>query len=184
MAQPLLDDALWARLEPLLPLSGILFVLRGGLPWQMLPREMGCGSGSTCWRRLVEWERADVTAANVNDITHLDALVADLPAVRGRRGRPRRRPDVLQGDRGYDSQPHRDRLAARGIVAIFGRRRTSHGSGLGVFRWVVERTLAWLHRFRRLAVRYERHDRVHHAFLTLGCALICWNYLKSTGRVF
>ena len=114
---------------------------------------------------------AHVTAANVNDITHLDALVADLP-------------DVLQGDRGYDSQPHRDRLAARGIVAIFGRRRTSHGSGLGVFRWVVERTLAWLHRFRRLAFRYERHDRVHHAFLTLGCALICWNYLKSTGRVF
>jgi transposase len=111
---------------------------------------------------------AHVTAANVNDITHRDALVADLPAVRGRRGRPRRRPDVLQGDRGYDSQPHRDRLAARGSVAIFGRRRTSHGSGLGVFRWVVERTLAWLHRFRRLAVRYERHDRVHHAFLTLG----------------
>ena len=73
---------------------------------------------------------------------------------------------------------------ARGIVAIFGRRRTSHGSGLGVYRWVVERTLAWLHRFRRLAVRYERHDRVHHTFLTLGCALICWNYLKSTGRVF
>jgi transposase len=127
---------------------------------------------------------AHVTAANVNDITHLDALVADLPAVRGRRGRPRRRPDVLQGDRGYDSQPHRDHLAARGIVAIFGRRRTSHGGGLGVFRWVVERTLAWLQRFRRLAVRYERHDRVHHAFLTLGCALICWNYLKSTGRVF
>jgi transposase len=96
---------------------------------------------------------AHVTAANVNDITHLDALVADLPAVRG-------------------------------IVAIFGRRRTSHGSGLGVFRWVVERTLAWLHLFPRLAVRYERQDRVHHAFLTLGCALICWNYLKSTGRVF
>jgi len=91
---------------------------------------------------------------------------------------------IARGDRGYDSQPHRDRLAARGIIAIFGRRRTSHGSGLGVFRWVVERTLAWLHRFRRLAVRYERHDRVHHAFLTLGCALICWNYLKSTGRVF
>jgi transposase len=80
MAQPLLDAALWARLEPLLPktrrcarrrggrlrvseraaLTGILFVLRGGLPWQMLPRELRCGSGSTCWRRLVEWERAGV----------------------------------------------------------------------------------------------------------------------------
>jgi transposase len=40
--------------------TGILFVLRGGLPWQMLPREMGCGSGSTCWRRLVAWQRAGV----------------------------------------------------------------------------------------------------------------------------
>ena len=46
-----------------------------------------------------------------------------------------------------------------------------HGSGLGVFRWVVERNLAWLHRFRRLA-------DVHEAFLTLGCALITWRYLK------
>src|SRR5215472_2905315 len=101
---------------------------------------------------------AHVTAANVNDITDLGTLVADLPAVR-RSGRTRRRPDVLQGDRGYNSQPHRDRIAARVIVAIFRRRRTSHGSGLGVFRWVVERTLSWLHRFRRLAVRYERQDR-------------------------
>jgi len=53
-----------------------------------------------------------------------------------------------------------------------------HGSGLGVFRWVVERTLAWLHRFRRLALRYERRADVHEAFLTLGCALITWRYLK------
>ena len=80
MARPLLDDALWARIAPVLPkprrrridrggrpripdraaLTGILFVLRGGLPWQMLPREMGCGSGSTCWRRLVAWQRAGV----------------------------------------------------------------------------------------------------------------------------
>ena len=53
-----------------------------------------------------------------------------------------------------------------------------HGSGLGVFRWVVESTLAWLHRFRRLALRYERRADVHEAFLTLGCALITWRYLK------
>jgi len=53
-----------------------------------------------------------------------------------------------------------------------------HGSGLGVFRWVVERTLAWLHRFRRLALRYERRADVHETFLTLGCALITWRYLK------
>jgi transposase len=80
MSQRLIDDALWARIEPLLPrprrrrgqamgrprvpdraaLTGIVFVLRSGLPWQMLPREMGCGSGSTCWRRLARWQRAGV----------------------------------------------------------------------------------------------------------------------------
>jgi transposase len=127
---------------------------------------------------------AQVTAANVNDITQLDPLVAALPAVRGRSGRPRRRPDALQGDRGYDSQPQRDRLFAQGIVPILARRRTPNGSGLGVCRWVVERTHAWLHRYRRLTVRYERRDDVHQAFLTLGCVLICWNYLKAKKRVF
>jgi transposase len=120
-----------------------------------------------------------VTAANVNDITQLDRLVRALPAIRGCRGRPRRRPDVLQGDRGYDSQWHRQWLRAQGIIAVLAKRRTPHGSGLGVARWVVERTLAWLHRFRRLLVRYERRADVHQAFLTIGCALICWNFLKA-----
>ena len=80
MSKRLIDDALWTRMEPLLPkpprrrfkhmgrprvsdraaMTGILFVLRTGIPWQMLPKEMGCGSGSTCWRRLVSWQRAGV----------------------------------------------------------------------------------------------------------------------------
>lgn len=69
-------------------------------------------------------------------------------------------------------------MAAQGIVAVVAKPGSPHGSGLGVFRWVVECTLAWLHRFRRLALRYERRADVHEAFLTLGCALITWRYLK------
>ena len=70
-------------------------------------------------------------------------------------------------------------MLAQGIVPVVAKARSPHGSGLGTFRWVVERTLAWLHRFRRLNLRYERRDDVHQAFLTLGCALITWNYVKA-----
>lgn len=80
MAKPLLDDELWELIQPLLPppkprrfrypgrkpisdrqaLTGILFVLKSGIPWEMLPQEMGCGSGMTCWRRLRDWQKAGV----------------------------------------------------------------------------------------------------------------------------
>ncbi len=78
MAKPLVTDDLWDVIEPLLPkrpprpkggrpvvddraaLTGILFVLKTGLPWEYLPQEMGCGSGMTCWRRLRDWQRAGV----------------------------------------------------------------------------------------------------------------------------
>lgn len=102
-----------------------------------------------------------------------------MPGVRGKPGRPRRQLALVQGDRGYDSQRHRTELQDRRITPLLARRYHPHGSGLGRTRWVVERTLAWLHRYRRLAVRYERLDYVHEAFLTLGCILICWNYLRD-----
>ena len=88
----------------------------------------------------------------------------------------------MQGDRAYWSRARHARLAAQGIVAVVAKPGSPHGSGLGVFRWVVERTLAWLHRFRRLALRYERRADVHEAFLTLGCALLTWRYLKREFR--
>lgn len=122
---------------------------------------------------------AILTAANRNDVTQLLPLVAAIPPVRGKRGRPRRRPDQVQGDRGYASEPHRKVLRSLGIEPVLAQRRTPHGSGLGVHRWVVERTLAWLHQFRRLRIRYERRPDIHEAFLSIGCSLICFRRLGS-----
>ena len=80
MAKELVTDELWEVIEPLLPeeppkpkggrpridnraaLTGIIFVLKSGIPWEMLPQEMGCGSGMSCWRRLKEWQEAGVWA--------------------------------------------------------------------------------------------------------------------------
>jgi transposase len=99
--------------------------------------------------------------------------------VGGRIGRPRRKPDLLVADRGYDHDKYRRILRARGIGHRIARRRTGHGSGLGRQRWVVERGFAHLHNFRRLRTRYERTAEVHLAFLTLACAILCWRRLES-----
>jgi Transposase DDE domain len=58
--------------------------------------------------------------------------------------------------------------------------RPSTATGHGRFRWVVERTFAWLHQFRRLLVRYERRAEIHKAFLAIGCCLICWRRLGQS----
>lgn len=264
MAEPLVSDELWDVLEPLLPkhkpgpkggrprvedrkaLTGILFVLKSGIPWEMLPQEMGCGSGMTCWRRLEEWQEAGVwdqlhyemlkrlraadlidwsratvdsasvravgggektgpnptdrrkpgskhhvltdaqgiplsdtlTGANRHDVTQLLTLVDSIPPVPGKVGHPKQRPDELYADRAYDSEKHRDQLRQRGIEPHLARRNQEHGSGLGVFRWVSERTLGWLHNFRRLRTRFDRRADIHHAFLKIAEAVICSRVLK------
>jgi len=267
MAAPLLPDALWERVEPLLPppqprrfrypgrkpltnrqaLTGIVFVLKTGIRWNDLPREMGCGSGSRCRRRLQAWYRAGIwqrlhevllaelqgadridwsraavdssfvrargggektgpspvdrrkkgskhhavvdahgiplaataTAANTPDVKELLEVVDQIPDVRGKRGHPRRRPEELYGDRAYDSQPHREPLRARGIKPKLARRNTEHGSGLGVYRWVVEQFFSHLHRFRKLRLRTDWTLPAHDALLKLACSLICLNILLS-----
>jgi transposase len=83
------------------------------------------------------------------------------------------------GDRGYDSDPHRMTLSCRGIATAIARRREGHGSGLGFVRYVVEQTIALLHQFRRLRTRYDKRADVHEAFMTIGCAMICWRRLHS-----
>ncbi|GBH28637.1 hypothetical protein BvRS1_56860 [Burkholderia vietnamiensis] len=122
---------------------------------------------------------AILTAANCNDITQLDALVEAIPPIRGKRGRPLRKPKIVQGDRAYSSEPHRQRLRERSITPLLAKIGSPHGSGLGKTRWFIERSFAWLHAFRRLKIRYERYAHVHEAFLSLACGLICWNKLKT-----
>jgi transposase len=121
-----------------------------------------------------------LTAANRADVDELYALVDGIPPLRGVRGRPRFRPRRLYADRGYDSKAHRVGLRLRKIQPFIAKRYTGHGSGLGVYRWVVERTIAWLHQHRRLRVRYERRVDIHEAFLLLAAALICWKTLTPS----
>ena len=264
MAEPLVSDELWAVIEPLIPthepspkggrprvedrkaLTGILFVLKSGIPWEMLPQEMGCGSGMTCWRRLKEWQEAGVwdqlhrvllqrlraadlidwsraivdsssiravgggeetgpnptdrrkrgskhhiltdangiplsdtlTGANRHDVTQLLALVDGIPQVAGKPGHPKHRPDEIYADRAYDSEPHREKLRQRGITPHLAQRNTEHGSGLGVVRWVSERTLGWLHNFRRLRIRFDRRADIHRAFVKIAESIICFRVLQ------
>jgi len=121
-----------------------------------------------------------LTGANRHDVTQLIPLVDAIPPIRGKPGRPLQRPKSLYGDRAYDSDPHRMELSSRRIASFIAERNTEHGSGLGVFRWVVERSLSWLHQCRRLRIRYERRADIHEAFMTLGCILICHNLLTSS----
>ena len=265
MAKPLVSDALWEALQPLLPppkprrshhpgrkpledrkaLTGILFVLKTGIPWEDLPVEMGCGCGMTCWPRLhawqeqgvwfrllqvllqrledagqIDWSRAaadssfarafggvegsgktptdrgrpgvkhhalveghgiplagDVTAANVPDVKELLPLVDSTGPPDEQTEEPQHRPKVVYADRAYDSEPHREALRARGIDPELARRYTEHGSGLGKYRWVVERFFAWLHGFRKLRFVTEKTQPMQFAFFDLALCLICLRFL-------
>lgn len=265
MASPLVSDELWSVIEPLIPkhkprprggrppvndrvvLTGILFVLKSGIPWEMLPQEMGCGSGMTCWRRLRDWQSAGVweklhqavlnklrkadqidwsraaidsgtvravgggektgqnptdrskpgskhhvltdanglplntilTGANRHDVTQLLPLIDSAPSVSGKPGHPRKHPKSIYADRAYDSEHHRKELRNRGIKPHLAERNAPHGSGLGIYRWVVERTVSWLHQYRRLRVRFERRSDIHEAFISLAESLICFRSLKQ-----
>ncbi len=133
MAAPLVPDALWAVVEPLIPpeppkpkggrprvgarraLTGIVFVLKTGIPWEYLPAEMGCGSGMTCWRRLHEWHEAgvwdrlhEVLLAHLHGADRIDWTRASLDsaAIRAQKGalaRARARPTAARPARSATS---------------------------------------------------------------------------------
>ena len=119
-----------------------------------------------------------ITPANVHDSRVFEALLAAIPPVRRTRaGRPRRRPEKVHADKAYDIPRCRNYLRRRGIACRIARRGVETSERLGRHRWVVERTLAWLGQFRRLAVRYERRADVHMALMLAACSIVCFRFL-------
>ncbi len=119
-----------------------------------------------------------LTGGNRNDVTQLLPLLDKVPPVAGLVARPRRRPDMLFAERGYDHDKYRRLLWQRGIRPVIAERGQPHGSGLGIFRWAVERTITWPHGFRRLRIRGEQRDDIHEAFLGLATCLITHRHVR------
>jgi transposase len=119
-------------------------------------------------------------SASPAEVNLLEPTLATIAVPRAGPGRPRQKPERLIVDKGYDSDPLRDRLARRGIDLIAPHRRnrkkarTQDGRKLRRYRrrWKVERTFAWFGNFRRLVVRWERHLTMYLAFFHLACLLI------------
>lgn len=142
MAKPILDDELWELIRPLLPppkprrfrfpgrkrqddrasLTGIIFVLKTGIPWEQLPQEMGCGSGMTCWRRLAEWQSAGVWEKlhkllldKLQGADRLDwsRAVIDSSTVRAVGAGEKNRPEPYGSVPAWEQAPHRHRRQRR-----------------------------------------------------------------------
>jgi transposase len=118
-----------------------------------------------------------LTGANRHDSVVFEALLDAIPTLTQPNGHRRKRPAKLHADKAYAIPRCRQALRRRHIRVRIARKGIDSSHCLGRHRWVVERTLAWLNRYRRLTVRYERRADIHHAFLTLSCALVCWNAL-------
>jgi IS5 family transposase len=119
----------------------------------------------------------EVSAANTHDMKTFDKVIDGVKPVRARTGRPRRRPRKLHADKGYDYAVCRRGLRRRGIIARIARRGIESKSRLGRHRYVIERTLEWMSRFRRLARRYEVKAVHFEAFARLACAVVCYRRL-------
>lgn len=110
-------------------------------------------------------------------------MVKNLPAIQGPRGRPRRKPRALYGDRGYGFPQLIADIIMLHIVSMLAKRGEPHGSGLGKVRYVVERSLAWFGHCRRLKMCYEKTGTHFQAFHDLAACLICANRLKRLNKL-
>lgn len=119
------------------------------------------------------------TPANVHDSQPMLDMLDAIPPIQGPRGAPRWRPEIFQGDAAYGSRANVAGVRARGILSLLSKPKIAHGSGLGKYRYVVERTLAWFGNFRRLKLCYERKPEHFLAFHDLAAALICARRLSN-----
>jgi transposase len=122
--------------------------------------------------------------ANQPDAAMALEMLDAIPPCGGRQGRPRRRPKAFQGDGAYGIKAIIAEVVRRrvhSLLAPYGKARTTHGSGLGKTRYVVERSLSWMSNFRRLKVCYERFGEHFQAFHELAACLICANRIEKLG---
>ena len=125
------------------------------------------------------------TPANVPDQEQLPALLEARPAVQGPRGRPRRNPEAIVADRAYGTKAMIKLVRGMRIESVLAERTsTTHGSGLGKIRYVVERSLACFSHFRRLRVCSERTAEHFQAFHDLAAALLVYSRLKRYRLLF
>ncbi|GHH88468.1 IS5 family transposase [Streptomyces sulfonofaciens] len=120
-----------------------------------------------------------VSGANVHDSQAFKPLLLGLPAIRSRRGPRRRRPVKVRADKAYLSAEHLAWLRSRRLIPRIARPGIESGERLGRHRWKIERSIAWLFGYRRLAVRYERKGSHFLAFLGLAAALTCYKKLAK-----
>src|SRR5215208_3260738 len=180
LADRLLPDQLWQRLQPLLPappsharggaprtvpdracMAAIIFMARTSTPWALLPvGEFGCGSVTTCWRRFAEWAAAGV-------FERLQELLLD---------------ELGQAGQLDWSPVSVDSVSLRGVKVRIARRGIESSQRLGRHRWKAERSIAWLAGCRRLRIRYDRDSGRFFAFAMLACARLGYNRLPGTAE--
>ncbi|MCG7374111.1 IS5 family transposase [Pseudomonas luteola] len=120
-----------------------------------------------------------VTGTNRHNSFVFESTLEAVPAVRGLKGQPRKRPQKLHADKGYDYARCRQYLRRRGIIARIARKGIESKDRLGRHRWVVERTHAWFAAFSELRIRFERRLDIHTALLSLAAAIICPRFVDD-----
>lgn len=182
MPKKLVSDELWSQVEPLLPKHEP--TPKGGRP--CIPDRASLDRNYLCSQDgdTVEKPAAGDRLRQENDLLAQTSGLAGSwclenfhhAILQNLHGRPTCRPHKLHADKGYDFPFRRQACTVRRIKHRIARRGLDSSAHLGNHRWVIERTFAWLHRYRRLLIRYERRSDIHLVFFTLAASLITFRF--------